>query len=43
MTLNENFDFSKDIIKKKDDEYKNINKKYDLMDIFYDSLDIGIY
>jgi len=43
MTLNENFDISKDIIKKKDDEYKNINKKYDLMDIFYDSLDIGIY
>ena len=43
MTLNKNFDISKDIIKKKDDEYKNFNKKIDLMDIFYDSLDIGIY
>ena len=43
ITLNENFDNSKDIIKKKDDEHININKKIDLMDIFYDSLDIGIY
>ena len=43
MTLNENTDNSKDIIKKKDDEHLNINKKIDLMDIFYDSLDIGIY
>ena len=43
MILNENFENSKDIIKKKDNENKNINKKFDLMDIFYDSLDIGIY
>ena len=40
ITLNENFDNSKDIKKKKDDENININKKIDLMDIFYDSLDI---
>jgi hypothetical protein len=43
MTLNENFDNLKDIKKKKDDENININKKIDLMDIFYDSLNIGIY
>ena len=43
MSLNENFDNSKDIKKKTDDENININKKIDLMDIFYDSLDIGIY
>ena len=36
---NEDYDNSKDIIKK-DVEHINVNKKIDLMDIFYDSLDI---
>ena len=38
---NEDYDNSKDIIKK-DVEHINVNKKIDLMDIFYDSLDIFI-
>jgi len=43
MTLNKNFDNSKDIIKKKDNEDINVDKKFDLMDVLYDSLEIGIY